>query len=766
MRARRTYTLSSGKHSLALVAVLLISLAATAGWAQQDPVARVLKSVGDVKVRHLADAGFDTDVRATMPLVSGDALRVGDGSFVSLLFIDDKTLLKIKPNSEFQIVETRNTRSIMMDYGTLRSLLPQPIKDFRVETPVSVASVKGTDFWLIHDATAGIDRAYGVEGIVEILNVISGLTQNLTVNTMIISTAAGQLSPPIPISPDEMPTDPEELQEGPPEPEGEPEGEPQEGEAAPETGEAVAPAAPAVGEAAAPPEAPSEEEAAEEPEETKRSGTSMGLGLGSVTLDGDVFYQIALRPEFAFGKVGIGLDLVVYMDAEGKFRKDEWDEPSDYLDKLYYLRYATEQDPFFLRIGAMPAVQYGFGALMSGYSNVTEYPQVRRVGFEIGGRIGQNFTLKAFTANLKELGGLVGVRGTYRVAKAFPLTIGVNWVADLNQYGGLKDSDGDDIPDMVDDFPDNADYWLDTDKDGIADVDPEELDLDGDGITDVLLPFDSRYPDYTGTDTLFLDPSVVAAPEPFNKEVDPRSISGISFDLSYPVISRKMFNLVLYTEYGILNYADTLTSTVLEDGTTISANSGNGLIGPGLRAQLFKFLTLTFEYRKTSALYQPGFFNTTYDFERAQFQSYTTSSGQDSMGVKTKDQAIINNPYGMTGFYGGAAANLFNIVTFSAAYQNLVPVTADSNATESNSFIASLSVNTDFIPKLTEARAFYIRTNDDNPLDFKNPSNNTTWGYRIGYQVAPGVSMIYNLQVSYRGDEEIRLLSVETAFSF
>ncbi|MCH8024304.1 MAG: hypothetical protein IIB43_06315, partial [Candidatus Marinimicrobia bacterium] len=185
-----------------------------------------------------------------------------------------------------------------------------------------------------------------------------------------------------------------------------------------------------------------------------------------------------------------------------------------------------------------------------------------------------------------------------------------------------------------------------------------------------------------------------------------------------------------------------------------------------LRAQLFKFLTLTFEYRKTSALFQPGLFNTTYDFERAQFQSYTTSSGQDSMGVKTKDQAIINNPYGMTGFYGGAAANLFNIVTFSAAYQNLVPETADSNATESNSFIASLSVNTDFIPKLTEARAFYIRTNDDNPLDFKNPSNNTTWGYRIGYQVAPGVSMIYNLQVSYRGDEEIRLLSVETAFSF
>ena len=167
----------------------------------------------------------------------------------------------------------------------------------------------------------------------------------------------------------------------------------------------------------------------------------------------------------------------------------------------------------------------------------------------------------------------------------------------------------------------------------MADVDPEGLDLDGEGITDVLLPFDSRYPEYTGTDTRFLDPSVVAAPQPFNKKDEKRSIYGISIDLSYPVISRKMFNLVLYAETGILNYTDTLTSTVREDGTTISANTGNGLIGPGLRAQPFKFLTLTFEDRKPSALSQRGLFTTTYDFERAQVLSDTTASGQESTGV-------------------------------------------------------------------------------------------------------------------------------------
>ncbi|MEE9466582.1 MAG: hypothetical protein V3W14_13520, partial [Candidatus Neomarinimicrobiota bacterium] len=506
------------------------------------------------------------------------------------------------------------------------------------------------------------------------------------------------------------------------------------------------------------------EETAEEPTESKPSGSGWGLGLGSVTIDGEVFYQIALRPELTFGKIGIGLDLVGYMDAEGRFRKDEWDEPSDYLDKLYYLRYATEEDPFFLRIGAMPAVQYGFGGLMSNYSNVTEYPQVRRVGFEMGGRIKEAFHLKAFTADLKEGGGLVGVRGTYRVSKAFPLTLGVNFVADLDQYGGLRDKDGDGRPDVVDDFPDNKRFWLDTDGDLIPDNDSLELDLDGDNLTDVIYPNDPRFPGYTGSDIVYLDTDIVQDPQPFNKKDEKRSITGISVDPSYPIISREMLSLVAYMEFSQLNYGDTLFA-VKNDGTTISSKSGTGIVGPGIRAQLFKFLSVSLEYRQTSSLYQPGFFNSTYDFERAQFQPDTTATGEPSTAVITKDQAMINNPYDLTGYFGSAAANIFNIVTFGASYQNLTNA-SDTSALESNSFTADLSVNTDFIPKLTEARAYYVRTNDDNPLDFANPSSNTTWGYRVGYEVAAGVSMIYNMQVSYRGEEEVRLLSVETAFRF
>ena len=760
----------------ALLAPIMVPLMA------QTALAQVIRTLGSVQLKRLVDSDFNTPLAAQMQLFDGDAVAAGSDGFASLIFLDDRTLLKIKENTQIQFVESTGVRTVELRFGTLRSNLPEPIKDFRVETPNSVASVKGTDFWLISDPTSGVDQAYGIEGLVEILNKVSGLTQNLTPNTMIISTAAGLITPPTPVSPQQMPVDPDDVTPAPqPEPEGDAEAPADEGpgegvdetpaQPAPEAAEvpsesifeglteAPATAQPVLVDTTGLEEGPDEEEAAEP------SGPGLGLGLGSVTIDGQVYYQLALRPEFSIGKLAVGLDLVGYMDAEGNFRPDEWDEPSDYLDKIMYLRWGTEQDPFFFQVGALPQVQYGFGGLMSNYSNMAEFPQVRRVGFELGGAIGKKFRLKGFAADLKEFsggGGLIGLRGTYQLSESFPLTIGANLVADLNQFGGLKDKDGDGVPDLVDDFPDNDLWSVDTDGDGLADDDPLEYDVDGDGFTDKSPnPFTQPNNDIDG---------VLLKPPPFNKSLASSAITGLSFDLSYPLVSNKLLNLMLYTEAAFLNYNSELS--VITPDSTVRATAGFGLIGPGIRAQLLGFLNLSLEYRSTSALYQPGFFNSTYDLERAQFISSGDADAPDSVAasVATKDQVLIKNPYSQTGIYGSASANLFNLVTFGDAYQRLSPSVSDTTAKESNSFLANITLNTDPIPKISEAMAYYIRTNDPNPFDFGNPSVNTTWGFRVAYELADGVDMVYNQQVSYRNVagkiEEVRLLSIETAFRF
>jgi cell division septation protein DedD len=221
MKQSLAFITSSFRHMImGGIILMVLGLLVQPLWAQGDAIARVVKSQGNVLLKRQVDANFTTPLQPAMDLFNGDAIRSENGGFASIIFMDDKTLLKVKDGTQFQFVDTENSRTIQMQYGTMRSTLPQPIKSFRVETPVSVASVKGTDFWLIHDLAAGIDRAYGMEGVVEILNTISGIAQNLLANTLIVSTAGGQVTPPMPVSADEMPTDPDE---GEPEPESEPE---------------------------------------------------------------------------------------------------------------------------------------------------------------------------------------------------------------------------------------------------------------------------------------------------------------------------------------------------------------------------------------------------------------------------------------------------------------------------------------------------------------------------------------------------------------
>ena len=108
----------------------------------------------------------------------------------------------------------------------------------------------------------------------------------------------------------------------------------------------------------------------------------MGLGIGSATLDGVLYNQLALRPEINLWKIGIGLDLVVYIDNEGNIRTEEWDienDPSLLLDKVLYIRYGEKSDPLWVKYGSIEGMTLGYGGLMQGYSNMMEFPSVRRV---------------------------------------------------------------------------------------------------------------------------------------------------------------------------------------------------------------------------------------------------------------------------------------------------------------------------------------------------------------------------------------------------
>jgi hypothetical protein len=123
-------------------------------------------------------------------------------------------------------------------------------------------------------------------------------------------------------------------------------------------------------------------------------------GLGLARIEDETYFTINLRPELAFGKFGVGLDIPLrYNTQTGHIRTEDWNESYDYFRTLRYLRYGQKyQDKFYTRVGALDAARLGHGFIMNYYNNSLLYEE-RKIGLEwdidfgIGG-------FEAMTSNL------------------------------------------------------------------------------------------------------------------------------------------------------------------------------------------------------------------------------------------------------------------------------------------------------------------------------------------------------------------------------
>ncbi len=725
-----------------------------------ETIGRVMKANGEVLIKPIGGRAYSVVVKPGQAIANGDAIRVGESSFAVVIFLDDKSVVKIRENTDFQFVETSNTRSLIIEQGTTLHNVNKDNrkKTYRVETPVSVASVKGTEFSAFHDAIAGIDKFVGKTGNFEVFNTISGMTVNVGAGQKAVSNALGQLIP-APAQPGDYPEDPEgdvpdQQQEDPQESE-EPQQDQQQDtqnqrQDAPKEAQTTNDNQRELETTSEPADTqPDQPQTGDTPKPKPKKPLNLGLGVGSATIDGKLYNQVALRPELSFGKLGIGLDLPIYIDNEGNIREDEWDEASDIIDKFLYISWGQKSDPFWFKWGALNNVTLGYGGLLGGYSNMMEFPSVRKVGINTGMTFG-NLGTEVFLSNMKEFtrgGTLMGLRGTYKLSDAIPLTFGMNFVIDMNQFSGLKDTDDDTYPDIFDDFPNDKDYWNDTDGDGLADKDGGnkepvtgwDIDADGDNILDTV------------------DGDVKLKPTPFSLKDNKATAQGFALDLGYPVIKSKAFSLEAYMEYNKLIFpkikGDPYYSRKAMDGT--------GITVPGVRANLFSFLNVSFEYRIKKGYFAPQFFDGSYDLSRV-----VAEFSESGTVIRTKEQVLLVDSSNTSGMYGSASANLFNLLSFNVAYASM----KGEGDTEFNSFNALVNLNAEKIPKLSVAQAYYQRNNDKNPFDFSNPSINTIFGYKVGYEVSGGVSLIWDFRQFYRdtgtGLEPVKQTTIETAFNF
>ena len=181
-----------------------------------DKIAVTTKVKGTVELMAVGNTEY-LNLKPGTVLSDGDKIRTGKLGFAAVIFIDDKTTLKLKENSEVVITGQRTAASISkkinMDAGTIRAKVSKQNTDFVIQTPTSVASVKGTDFWMITDPVSG-DQVIGLEGLVGLVNNETGEEVDVTEGMTGMSTPDGQVDV---VETDEntIPDDPGDEEEGP-----------------------------------------------------------------------------------------------------------------------------------------------------------------------------------------------------------------------------------------------------------------------------------------------------------------------------------------------------------------------------------------------------------------------------------------------------------------------------------------------------------------------------------------------------------------------
>ena len=511
--------------------------------------------------------------------------------------------------------------------------------------------------------------------------------------------------------------------------------------------------------------------------------------MGTVTVDGQQLYRLSFRPDIPVGNWGLVLDVELFLEEDGDFSERGWEFGSStegidtFLRKIYYVRYGRPDDDTYLKVGALDDVTLGYGLIMDRYRNTLQYPGIKKTGlqFKLDSIGGSNWGAEGMINNFQDFeegSALIGIRLFGRPAGK--LEIGVSYVVDLDQYGGLRDGDGDGFPDAVDAFPDNAAWALDNDGDRVQDeLDGDDdndgkIDVDpGSGLSAGLIADLEALNDKHGNEKFPID-TVVNRKTPFNKSgIDRDQFAIFGLDAAYPLIEGKGLQLKLYGQLAFLLDDDDQLSPAAANSQGVAAGNrkaeGMGVAAPGLWLGMGP-LTGQIEFRHFRDDFDSGYFDNLYEVDRARLDV--------ASGRATPKDALLRRHDTVSGVFGRLGTAIADLLYASADYQYLTAATPKQQVHANVRLAPNLLEN---IPRLALAQAYYQKNNiglglneegDPGSEDgFFESTEDTFYGYKLGLEMTGGVSIYWDIRYVFDRGADLKLerrkiATIETVFNF
>ncbi|MBU0507284.1 hypothetical protein KKH27_00410 [bacterium] len=431
--------------------------------------------------------------------------------------------------------------------------------------------------------------------------------------------------------------------------------------------------------------------------------------IGMVVINGRIYQQFGLRPDFPLGKFGVGLDFTFRFDENGSLKDDEWDDAQDYLEKIYYIRYGLPGDPFYVRVGALDNVTLGYGIIMRRYSNTIQYPEVKRVGIYTEGGTKQ-VSWQGMFNNLGELDepGLMAGRVAYNTGLK-GLTVGATLAHDGNQFAGLRDDDDDGVPNRLDLFADRNDFDLQRNLLAAFHDNPEDLDY---------LIENGFLPDVRDSLRSYKD----------IKE----SVTLMGADVGIPLLKRKAVSIWTYAQIAKV------------------ADYGWGWAFPGMR-MVAGPVEIGAEYRHYEKQFLGQFYDFVYEIERVQLF-------RDSLFI-TKERTLEN-----LGKADGVFTDvLLSLANLGYAYSWYEDMQGD-NFPSGRSIYIETGIYPPPISRLQRVAAYYMQPRVRRL--FERHTEGTIYGGKLFFALASNVSLVYDHRVTYYNGESHRTIRVETMITF
>ena len=461
------------------------------------------------------------------------------------------------------------------------------------------------------------------------------------------------------------------------------------------------------------------------------------IGAGVVTVNNQQWTRLALGVDVPIWKFGVFFDVEFFIDNEGKISDKGWNFKDDWVDaltrKIRYIRFGQETDPLFIKFGGLSNVSLGYGFIVDRFTNMLHYPDQKLLGlqFNLNDISPVGVSLQTMIADFKDFkndGGIVAARLALKPMKMTEIpivkgiSIGGTYAVDINQYAPARDWD----------YPLKGEKW-DRDQDGITDSSFYFNDFGNDSIYSHIKDIKKKQGDF---DTVIENPDQWAS-----RATDQYGIIG--GDIGIPLISTSLLSLDLYGQGGMR-----------DDG-----EHGWGIGAPGVALKVWK-LWASVEYRRVEGRFTPGYFGPYYFDERL----------VRTPRITTKEQTLVSDT--LNGIFGKLGFNIANALIIDGSYQYMVGQSADNKDQRFEAIASVGDMILQKIPKLNRAEAYYYKTNigiENDGFFEKTPS--MYWGYRAGFEIAQGASLIWDSRYGYTRNADGKLVSnnsinVQTAISF